>query len=181
MGHEPSLETVDDKGRTDLHHAATLNLPALTTSLLHSGVDVNAEDQEKMTPLHLVAMRDALDAARVLRDSGADVNAKDKDDLTPLHLATMRNVFRIAELLLEHGADVNAKNSDGWTPLFIATRKKDGSLWIAGSYSQNAFNLCGLIPRRLRRSWDTNSIPRCLRRGNSFSGSMVFCWTFSII
>ena len=123
-GHEPSSAAVDDRGWTDLHHAAALNMPVLTTSLLHSGADVNAEDKEKMTPLHSASMENAVEIPRILLDNGADVNAKDKDGLTPLHSATMRNAIAAAELLLDNGADVNAKNYySGLTPLHIATMR----------------------------------------------------------
>ena len=38
-----------------------------------------------------------------------------------------------------------------------------------GHVDTNFISHSGLIPRRLRRSWATNSIPRCLRRGSSFA------------
>ena len=70
MGHEPSLEAVDDKGRTDLHHAATLNLPGLATSLLHSGADVNAKDKDGLTPLHSASVGNAVEVRKFCCTAG---------------------------------------------------------------------------------------------------------------
>ena len=44
VGREPSPDAVDDRGMTDLHHAAKLNLPALTIYLLGAGAAVDTED-----------------------------------------------------------------------------------------------------------------------------------------
>ena len=51
MGREPSPDAVGDRGMTDLHHAAKLNLPVLTLSLLKQGVAVDAKDKDGGTPL----------------------------------------------------------------------------------------------------------------------------------
>ena len=82
-------------------------------SLLHTGADTNAKDNDGMTPLHVC--RNA-NVARLLIDAGADVNAKDVDGMTPLHVCQNADV---AKLLIDAGADVNAKNNDGNTPLDI--------------------------------------------------------------
>ena len=50
--------------------------------LVEAGADVNAEDKDKMTPLHL-ACRYRAELARVLLDAGADLTAKDKDVRAP--------------------------------------------------------------------------------------------------
>ena len=39
---DPSVDAMNDKGETDLHLAARLNLPGLTLSLLDHGANVNA-------------------------------------------------------------------------------------------------------------------------------------------
>ncbi len=107
-----------NKGKTDLHIAAELNLPVLTRSLLVQGADVHAKDNVGLTPLHWAAMMDASLTAELLLAQGADIHAKDNDGRTPLHYAA--DAFSTAELLLAQGADVHAKDNDGRTPLHYA-------------------------------------------------------------
>ena len=113
-----------NKGETDLHIVARLNLPVLTISLLNQGADVHAKDDDGATPLHAAALKNASVAAEVLlnqgADQGADVHAKNNNGATPLHLAARENASVAAEVLLNQGADVHAKNNNGATPLHYA-------------------------------------------------------------
>ena len=116
-----------NKGETDLHIAARLNLTVLTISLLNQGADVHAKDKTELgrTPLHTAAVGDASATVELLLNQGADVHAKDKTELgrTPLHTAAVGDASATVELLLNQGADVHAKNNNGWMPLHYATEK----------------------------------------------------------
>ncbi len=124
-----------NKGETDLHIAARLNLPVITISLLNQGADVHAKDKFGWTPLHLAAAKENASAtAELLLNQGADIHAKDKFGWTPLHSAASNNAYETAELLLNKGANVNAKDNHGWTPLY----------WAA---SNNAYETAELLRR----------------------------------
>ncbi len=143
VGRKPSPDIIYNKGVTDLHHAACLNLPALAQSLLDQNSDIDAkatlhasisphlttildkmgEDDRELkdcTPLHVAAFANAHETAVVLLQNGADVHAKDKDGDTPLHAAALANAREMAAVLLQNGADVHAKGKDGVTPLHAA-------------------------------------------------------------
>ena len=110
-----------DKGETDLHITARLNLPVLTISLLNQGADIHAKDKDGWTPLHSAAKENASATAEILLNQGADIHAKDKFGWTPLHLAAAKeNASATAEILLNQGADIHAKDKFGWTPLHSA-------------------------------------------------------------
>ena len=111
-----------NKGDTDLHVAARLNLPLLTVSLLEQGADVNARNKDGWTPLHVAAKEDAAATAGVLLKQKADVNARETlFGWTPLHLAAAKeDASATAEVLLQQKADVNARDKFGWTPLHSA-------------------------------------------------------------
>ena len=110
-----------NKGETDLHIAARLNLPVLTISLLNQGADIHAKNKDGWTPLHSAAKENASTTAEVLLNQGANIHAKDKFGWTPLHLAAAKeNASATAEVLLNQGADVHAKDKFGWTPLHSA-------------------------------------------------------------
>jgi len=87
---------------------------------LADGADVNAKDDEGMTPLHFAAYVGRREIAELLIAAGADVNATDKHVMTPLHKAAFVGHKEIAELLIAKGGDVNAKDVDGETPLDLA-------------------------------------------------------------
>ena len=72
-----------NKGETDLHIAARLNLTVLTISLLNQGADIHAKDKTELgrTPLHTAAVGDASATAKVLLNQGADVHAKNNNGI----------------------------------------------------------------------------------------------------
>jgi len=89
-------------------------------SLLDRGANVNAENWEKKTPLHLAAFYGRTGAARLLIGRGAQVDAEDVDKWTPLHWAAFCDHTEVARLLLDRGANVDAENDDKDTPLHEA-------------------------------------------------------------
>jgi len=84
--------------------------------LLDHGADVDAEDNDRSTPLHVISKYGNVKAARLLLEHGARVEALDNDDSTPLHFALRDETVEVARLLLEHGADINARNKEDRTP-----------------------------------------------------------------
>ena len=120
VGREPSPDAVNDRGETDLHHAASMNLSAVATYLLDNGADVHAKTKYGYTPLHWMARGDAVATAELLLNRGADANAKDNDGNTPLHWMARGDAVATAELLQNRGADANANTNNGRTPLDVA-------------------------------------------------------------
>jgi len=103
-----------------LHSAAEKGNIEEAKSLIKEGIDVNAKDQDGLTPLHYATWEGHLKIVRLLIENGADINAKNKWGNTPLHYAIKRRHLKIVRLLIENGADINAWNEWGETPLDIA-------------------------------------------------------------
>ncbi|KAM3298985.1 hypothetical protein ACQJBY_040469 [Aegilops geniculata] len=82
---------------------------------LESGVEINARDSRKRTPLHWAVDRGHLGAVELLVLSNADVNAQDDEGQTPLHYAVRREREDIAQLLVGQHADLQIKDGDGNT------------------------------------------------------------------
>jgi tetratricopeptide (TPR) repeat protein len=135
----PSLVfSKDAHGRTLLHNAAIEGRKDVAGLLLASKADVNAIDNDGVTPLMNAAAETAggsrshQDGAKqvmeLLLDNGANVNSRANSNgamMTALHYAVFNvgqhNRVDVVELLLSKGADVSARTSpDGVTPLALA-------------------------------------------------------------
>ena len=111
-------------GESSIHDAANGGNIEAAKQHLAAGTDVNAKDEEGLTPLHHAAWEGHKEVAELLIAAGADVNAKTEFGWTPLHFATEWGQKEVAELLIAKGADVNAKivsgPIQGSTPLDVA-------------------------------------------------------------
>ena len=104
-----------------LIHAANLggNIEAVKQAIA-DGADVNAKNNDGVTPLLLATTWDYKEIVELLIGEGADVNEWDDIGSTPLLVAARKGHKEIAELLIDNGADVNAKDEIGETPLDYA-------------------------------------------------------------
>ena len=71
---------------------------------LDAGTDVNAKEENGVTPLHQAARNGHKEIAELLIAKGADVNVKNEDGETPLDWANWRSHAETADLLRKHGA-----------------------------------------------------------------------------
>jgi cytohesin len=147
----------------DKYDGAELSCESAISILLDSDGQIDASDDQGMTPLHHAAQGRAWGLAELLLDRGANPNVVDDYGSTPLHLATGDGVeVMIVEMLLEHNADVNARNELGETPLlylvaqgFLADEKDAESVieeLLTGGANPNAVNNDGASPLHLA-SW----------------------------
>jgi ankyrin repeat protein len=70
---------------------------------LDKGSDVNAKDEDGVTPLQYAAEVDYNEIVELLIDKGANVNAKNDDGATPLDVAIQFKELETAALLRKHG------------------------------------------------------------------------------
>jgi ankyrin len=68
--------------------------------LIENGSQVNAKANNALSPLHLCAQEDKVDAARVLLNNRAEVNAQTKAGYTPLHVACHFGQLNMVRLLI---------------------------------------------------------------------------------
>jgi hypothetical protein len=67
--------------------------------LLDYGADINAQEQDLRSPLHLASWNNWLESASLLLERGADVHARDIDGRTPSGLASRAGAQDIVQLL----------------------------------------------------------------------------------
>jgi hypothetical protein len=89
--------------------------------LLSAGVNVNAMDSDRYSPLHWAAYygyEECIKGILDLKIPGTDVNIKGEYNKTPLHEAVTQNHNECVKILLSApGIDVNARTEDERTPL----------------------------------------------------------------
>lgn len=93
----------------------------LASWLIENGIDLQAVDNWKNTPLH-TRSRSIFGNIQSLLELGADVNDKSSSIGTPLHAAADSHNVKNTQLLLAHGADSSIVNSYGFNPLEQALR-----------------------------------------------------------
>merc|ERR1712029_50259 len=116
--------------RTPLHQACTNGNEATIQLLLDHGANVNVEDNENITPLH-VALRERVIGsdrncsriAKLLIEKGANVNAVGGVlERTPLHEACLTGKKTAVQLLLGHGGNVYVQDKENKTPLQLVPK-----------------------------------------------------------
>ena len=129
-----------------LHVAAQFSGPEQIRLLLDHGADVNARDEQGLTPLRVAVLQDKTDVAQALLATGATldsdllhvavehcgaemirvliagkaaINTVDDQGATPLHLAVSEGRLTHVHALIDAGANVNAVDGSGATPLHL--------------------------------------------------------------
>ena len=131
--------------------------------LLARSADVDAQDECRITPLHLACYYGRLEIARVLLNHGARANTVNKLGQTPLHIVLEGNRsdgdgVGIVRLLVEHGANVNSQEDYNDTPLHLASnygKLAIGLELLSHGANPSAKNIWGQTPLHVlsRRPW----------------------------
>ena len=84
---------------------------------------VDAQGNEKATPLHVAAVKGDARAIKALGSAGAVVDAQDHKKMTPLHWAAVMGRAEAIKALVAAGASVDAQDHIKMTPLRLAAVK----------------------------------------------------------
>ncbi len=129
----------------NLLYAARAGDAAQAEAMLKEGANVNARDEDGLTPLMHSAAKGNTALVKLFLDKGADtelqkwnINAED-DDGTALMLAAEEGQAEAAAALLEGGADIEQEDNCGLTALMYAAKR--GNCNIVILLLQNGANI----------------------------------------
>jgi ankyrin repeat protein len=100
----------------------------MAEQLLEAGADVDEEDSEYCTALHLAAGAGYTQLITLLVERGADVDAQDRQEATPLHAALAEGHTQAASQLIALGADCNLPDADSVYALHLAAGSGNAQL-----------------------------------------------------
>ena len=112
----------DRSGCTALWHAVDTNNEDLVERILKApDCDIDASDNNLISPLFVGVLHQNLHTVQLLLGQGAVVDNCQYQNVSPLGMAASGK-FEIVKELLQHGADPNIRNVDGGSPLTMAIR-----------------------------------------------------------
>ena len=120
----PIGEKISGTGGMEAIHFAVKYAPLETLKkfidIHRKDLNVNAQDNDEMTPLMHAFNKGNSDVVSALVNAGADVNAQNRNGMTPLMHTANEGNSDVVSALIDAGADVNAQNRHGKTPLMYA-------------------------------------------------------------
>ncbi len=140
-----SINIIDINRNTALHYAVANNNIRVAKYLISKFVNINSQNKDGDTALHLAVYLGFSEIAEILLKSGAYISPN-KKGATPFHLSINRNEKCLDLLMKYHAIHVNSRDNEGNTALHIACLQNNYnciSILIENGavLSRNKFNL----------------------------------------
>ena len=116
---------MDDRGKQLLSAALAgdENRVSELLSEVEDGTNVNYQNSDGWSPLHVAACKGHANIIRLLHQAGAELAPRTQFKLTPLHWAAYRGQQECVMLLLLLGAEIDILYPNKWTSLHWAAAK----------------------------------------------------------
>lgn len=112
----------DFAGNSLLHIAARTGQQDMAEQLIGAGLEVNALNNEAVSPLLLAVQEKYPPVVQLLVGQGAHLDITDKEGNTALNIAVGLGSVPIVNMLLDNGASVNMLNDLSEGPLLLAVK-----------------------------------------------------------
>ncbi|UYV85156.1 PPP1R16B [Cordylochernes scorpioides] len=130
--------------------------------LLDQGGDLEVQDNQGATPLHVASANGYVSVVEFLLDNNVAPDAADQDHWQPIHAAACWGHPEVIELLVQAGANLNAKTKNGETPYDIC-EDPDLKERIVQLQSEMETKRAAQ-PNKLKRSQSQNTRSQSIRR-----------------
>lgn len=126
-----SVSIKDNKGRSLLHWAVACEKQNVFDYLIKKGININSEDPQQNTPLHIAARYNLTSYFDQLTALQTNTEWVKKYGATLLESAIINKSEPLVSKLIAFGADVNQPNKRGSVPLELAKRLKATKIYSA--------------------------------------------------
>jgi ankyrin repeat protein len=157
----------NDDGDYPIH--CVQNADTLRFFLQH-GVDANAEDANKRTPLHRFVYKGSEDLVDVLLQHSVQHSPQDCNGETPLHLVLQSGMNSIAQRLVHAGASLDARDHMQQRPLHKLAKSHGSADWAV----ELAQTLAGETFARARQRDDLGRQPLHIAAANGGTRLITF-------
>lgn len=114
--------------------------PDVVRHQIQLGVDVNAKDRRRWTPLHFAARTKNPEMVRLLIDAGAEINAEDDEGITPLHQSLLKTPSNLEVIEMFLAADAKTDIVRKYVNV-IASPDKGAILDLLAKYDKRRLGL----------------------------------------
>lgn len=154
--------------------ATKANHVKIVKLLVEAGVDINYQDEQGETALHVAARFGHMDCAKAILEGSptqkADTNLAEKHfGWTPLFIASVDGQVSIVELLIEAGADLDRPDLSGWTAQEHAALR--GHLEIANRLAEVVTTSCSLDAENITNGSESSTVSSSLGETRSNGSS----------
>lgn len=136
----------------DLHEAA------------RHGQDLEYQDHQGATPLHIAAANGYVRVVEFLLDQHVSTDHRDNDDWQPVHAAACWGHLEVLEMLVQNGADLNAKTKHDETPADICEDLELRERILQLRTEQESKRAQEAQKRKVKRSQSNNTRTQSVRR-----------------
>lgn len=114
-----------------LQYLRTNDDPDMVQAIIRNGADINFQDKDGDTPMHVAISNGNEWAVEMLIEEGVDINCPDREGCTPLHIAVSTGDCAIIKLVLNaKDCKVNARNKYNDTALHLVTNVEIATMLI---------------------------------------------------
>jgi ankyrin repeat protein len=124
-----------------LNIAISKNNTDLLKTAADKGANLDIQDENGRTPLHLTIDRKTPEIAYILIEKGANLDTQDIYGKTPLHWAIIYNRTEIALALINKGANLDIKDKYGQSPLLWAIYENNTEIALVLALINKGANL----------------------------------------
>ncbi|PVD27075.1 hypothetical protein C0Q70_12225 [Pomacea canaliculata] len=164
LKHGANVNVLDSHQHSVLHILAlkrpSFYCESLATECIKHGAQVDREDENGRSPLHLAVDSQNWTLCKLLIEHGANHDIRDQDNSNVLHRLTLADskhveeVMSLFSLLQSRGANINATGPSGNTILHLAAKQRNWTLLqhllhlgaaCINSYNENGFTVIHIL------------------------------------